>query len=128
MTFADKLLRFRGLIRLACSDALHARQYELEAEALRHELMRDYELSLLPRSMDLCLPGETVEQCRDRMRATNAEAIARICRGVEEIEAGPTSAVNEADSDAWEPARRDCPCVSCKGKGNLPCDECGVAA
>lgn len=41
-TFADRLLQFRGLIRLACSDPWHTQQYELEAEGLRHDLMRMY--------------------------------------------------------------------------------------
>jgi len=42
MTFSDRLLQFRGLIRLACSDTMHAAQYELEAEAVRQDLMREH--------------------------------------------------------------------------------------
>jgi hypothetical protein len=79
MTFADRLLRYRGLIRLACSDVLHAQQYDLEAEVMRQELMRDYGPRSLPHSMDLCRPGESAEPCRDRMREANAEALDRAC-------------------------------------------------
>ena len=41
-------------------------------------------------------------------------------------ETGPTSAVNAAETNAWEQAREHCPCADCKAQGRVTCDECGV--